>query len=356
MERMDSVPKVGNGSQVGLRTRKNCSSFRGSKGRKGWNGFPGTKSPDGGDNCHTQRLDEVLGNHYQSGTSLGGTHEIRGRKGGSCFTQKGPHPADQRLTWQELVDSTTEGTWIFTDASRGNNGVGVGIVKIKDGNVFNTEGLVLQEDYPTHMTELWALRVAAREQPGANGETIHFATDSRVALDMLCGRKGGTAHNIWKQMQRIQDEGATVKLWWASETFTGNRKADQIARQAREEPDRFPREQAPLTGRDAQKATMDRWQQEWDRNDKGRATHRIISVVSGRLRGWSHRAVCLLTGHGPFRGYFNRFHLREGNGECLCEIGVQDTAEHALTECTDDERETTLGERRNESEGRTHSE
>jgi hypothetical protein len=40
---------------------------------------------------------------------------------------------------------------------------------------------------------------------------------------------------------------------------------------------------------------MAKWQQEWDQGDKGRATHEIIGTVDRRLRGWSHRAVCLLT-------------------------------------------------------------
>jgi hypothetical protein len=55
--------------------------------------------------------------------------------------------------------------------------------------------------------------------------------------------------------------------------------------------------------------------------------------VNAKLRGWNHKAVCFLTGHGSFRGYFRRFHLSETTGECICSTGAQDTAQHVLEEC-----------------------
>jgi hypothetical protein len=48
--------------------------------------------------------------------------------------------------------------------------------------------------------------------------------------------------------------------------------------------------------------------------------------------------VCLLMGHGLFRGYLRRFHLSETTGECICSTGSQDTAQHIIEECEDEER------------------
>jgi hypothetical protein len=100
-------------------------------------------------------------------------------------------------------------------------------------------------------------------------------------------------------MERIETEASTVKLWWSSDRNRGIAEADRTANRAREIPEEFPEDQAPIAGRmitkEATRVAMAKWQQEWDQGDKGRATHEIIGTVDRRLRGWSHRAVCLLT-------------------------------------------------------------
>jgi hypothetical protein len=98
----------------------------------------------------------------------------------------------------------------------------------------------------------------------------------------------------------------------------------------------------PLTGRilkkEKTKASMARRQIEWDQGETGRMTHDTIGTVDTSLRGWNHKAMCLLTGHGPFRVYFRRFHLSETTGEYICSTGTQDAAQHIVEECEDDER------------------
>jgi hypothetical protein len=105
---------------------------------------------------------------------------------------------------------------------------------------------------------------------------------------------------------RLEREGSAVKLWWSSDQNSGIAEADRMAKRAREEPEEFPEEQAPTTGRmlkkETTRAAKERWQTEWDQREKGRMTHTIIREVDRKLRGWNHKAVCLLTGHGPFRG------------------------------------------------------
>jgi hypothetical protein len=48
-------------------------------------------------------------------------------------------------------------------------------------------------------------------------------------------------------------------------------------------PEEFPEERAPITGRmlkkEATKASMARWQTEWDQGETGRMTHGIIGTV-----------------------------------------------------------------------------
>jgi hypothetical protein len=119
-------------------------------------------------------------------------------------------------------------------------------------------------------------------------------------------------------------------------------------------PEEFPEERAPITGRmlkkEATKASMARWQTEWDQGETGRMTHGIIGTVETKLRGWNHKAVCLLTGHGPFRGYLRRFHLSETTGECICSTGSHYTAQHIIEECENDERNEAREELRRRQE------
>lgn len=51
-----------------------------------------------------------------------------------------------------------------------------------------------------------------------------------------------------------------------------------------------------------------------------------------RLREWSPKAVCLITGHVPFRAYFRRFNLKNTDPGCECEEGPDD-GNHAMREC-----------------------
>jgi hypothetical protein len=218
---------------------------------------------------------------------------------GKAVFAEGPHPEEPERKWEELPAETIPGTSFWTDASQGEGGTPIGIVITEEGETKEARGLRLQDGYLMHMAELYALRVVIKSVTGQRGKNFNFVTDSRVALDMLTKRKGGAAHAILKEMERIETEGSTVKLWWSSHRNRGIAEADRTAKKARKIPEEFPEDQASITGRmikkKATKVAMAKWQQEWDQGDKGRATHEIIGTVDRRLRGWSHRAVCLLT-------------------------------------------------------------
>ncbi|KAH0816504.1 hypothetical protein GEV33_006287 [Tenebrio molitor] len=165
-----------------------------------------------------------------------------------------PHPAEPERKWEELAKDDTPRTWFWTDASRKEENTTVGIV---------------------------------RNEAGQRGMDINFVTDSRVVLDMLTKRRRGTEHAIHKELKRIEDEGSTVKLWWSSDQHKGIAEADKIAKKTREKPEEFLEE---------------------------RITHGIMTVdmrPKPTSKGWNHKAVCLLAGHSPFRGYLRRFHLSE---------------------------------------------
>lgn len=87
---------------------------------------------------------------------------------------------------------------------------------------------------------------------------------------------------------------------------------------------------------EAQDELFRRWQLEWDSADTGRWTHRIIKDV----RRWcerkhgqlSYHMMQVLTGHGSFGQYLQRFKIRTEDTCIICGV-CDDTAEHAVFQC-----------------------
>ncbi len=88
----------------------------------------------------------------------------------------------------------------------------------------------------------------------------------------------------------------------------GVAEAYRTARRTREEPENHPQVQASVSGRmlkrEAHRVAIAKWHEAWTTEVTGRHTERLIHHVDVGLRRWSPREVCLLTGDGPFKGYF----------------------------------------------------
>lgn len=260
---------------------------------------------------------------------------------GAIRPEREPHPAEPRRAWRELerADEEGAGAWAFTDASASDGATSIGIVIRREGGQVETQGKRLQAGYPVHAAELYAVWQALRTLAEPDREptrTLHLVTDSRTALGMICGRKGGAAQEVDWRLRQLEEAGTTVRLWWNNGGSEGLRAADEMAKRTRRN-DAAEVVTAWTTKRmltqEAKEAAMETWQEEWTATDKGRLTFSVCPQVEEKLRGWSPDAICLLTGHGPFRAYFRRFNLKEGAADCDCGDG-DDTGEHALRTCT----------------------
>lgn len=224
---------------------------------------------------------------------------------GAAIPGMEPHPAEKRTGWTELrEEDTSRGSWVYTDASRSGDETGVGIVVRPEAGRPAVQGIRLQAGYPVHAAELYAvsaaLRIVARRTPEAT-TALNLVTDSKVALDMIRERRGRAAQEIDRHLRTLERAGKPVRLWWNDGSCGGLREADRRARRAREEED-TPREEGWTTRRMASQASRREvlllWQQEWIGGDKGRLTFSLCPQVEERLRGWSPKAIHLLTGHG----------------------------------------------------------
>lgn len=112
----------------------------------------------------------------------------------------------------------------------------------------------------------------------------------------------------------------------------GNEHADMLAKAATEFPiidtilplpfsfvKRFLKHQRDLN-----------WQNYWDYSDKGRYTYNYISKVSHHVLPLNRFVTAFLTGHGPFRAYLHRFHIKD---DYNCECGAAATPEHFYYHC-----------------------
>lgn len=77
----------------------------------------------------------------------------------------------------------------------------------------------------------------------------------------------------------------------------------------------------PTPGIKDQKLKWENWeekQEEWDASEKGRETHKRCKNVGLDRLPLTFTGVQLVTGHGNFGEYLNRFGLSSGGAVCRC--------------------------------------
>ncbi|GBM79556.1 hypothetical protein AVEN_77125-1 [Araneus ventricosus] len=92
--------------------------------------------------------------------------------------------------------------------------------------------------------------------------------------------------------------------------FLGNEAADFLAKQAAKEGTHHHL-QAPKCHLKTTLRTLslNKWQQDWDSGDTGRAIFDILPKVTLTSASWSRESILFATGHGPFPSYLHRFPL-----------------------------------------------
>ncbi|GBL77022.1 hypothetical protein AVEN_12674-1 [Araneus ventricosus] len=63
--------------------------------------------------------------------------------------------------------------------------------------------------------------------------------------------------------------------------------------------------------------SLNKWQQDWDSGDTGRAIFNILPKVTLTPASWSRESILFATGHGPFPSSLYRFRLHPSD-ICTC--------------------------------------
>ncbi|GBL79003.1 hypothetical protein AVEN_48961-1 [Araneus ventricosus] len=76
--------------------------------------------------------------------------------------------------------------------------------------------------------------------------------------------------------------------------------------------------------------SLNKWQQDWDSGDTGRAIFNILSKVTLTPASWSRESILFATGHGPSYSYLYRFRLHHSD---ICACGEKGDPLHYVTSC-----------------------
>lgn len=254
-----------------------------------------------------------------------------------------PHPSEvETLDIQNFsTEIEEENDYLcYTDGSKLDGKVGLAIVLIRDNITFNTQEARLPDECSVFQAELQAIKQAVDWQSELMkaGESIAICSDAKSALDVVAS--GSTdfynAFLAWTQIKKLRSERKHISLCWikAHVGHRGNEQADENAKLATVKaditPHRIPRSYI------SKMCTIELyrdWQNQWDIALTGRTVYRSLSNVKDSSTPINGKLVHLLTGHGPFNQYLNRFNLGINDPSCECGDGIDDF-EHILNLCS----------------------
>ncbi|XP_073963046.1 uncharacterized protein [Choristoneura fumiferana] len=276
-----------------------------------------------------------------------GDREIE-RRGSALET---PHPAEQTsiefgiLADQDALNKNEQYTTrIYTDGSKIGGRVGAALSIWQGDAETRAVKLALSDYCSVYQAELLALQEATSVALNSAGSSFGVYSDSRAALQTISNHRclHPLAIATRENLTSISLQGKELSLFWikAHAGLDGNERADQLAKEAAVASKRRPNyDLCPVSHikRILRKDSLDVWNRRYVEGTTASTTKLFFPnavEAYGVVRKMVPRGIItqVMTGHGGFSEYLNRFKCKE-NPSCSCEPGVPETIAHLLIEC-----------------------
>lgn len=263
-----------------------------------------------------------------------------------------PHPSKQinikikiMEQEQEPNEANQEDTIkIYTDGSKIEEKVGAAISIWEKGRETKATKLKLASVCSVYQAELLAIHKATEEIYKHKGKNFIIYSDSRAALQTIEGRTNlhPLALKTKEKIKEITNQNKTIDLIWikAHKGLVGNERADQLAKEAALKLKTKPNyDMCPVSF--AKRSIRMRSLEEWNRRYKADTTAKITKIFFPDainayqvIRKINPIGIItqVMTGHGGFSEYLNRFGCKE-SPSCICEPDKQENIPHILLEC-----------------------
>lgn len=262
-----------------------------------------------------------------------------------------PHPADRMsLDFVSLHDQETLDRnvgyeiCIFTDGSKIKGRVGAALSLWKGGRETMTRKLALPSYGTVYQAELLALCEATQAAIKNKASSIGVYSDSKAALQTVTNHqcRHPLAVKARENIKTLTLQNKKFSLHWikAHVGMEGNERADQLAKEAavgskgRPNYDLCP---VSYVKRTIRSGTLEVWNHRYGTGDTASTTKLFFPDAReayGMVRKLKPRGTLtqILTGHGGFSEYLNRFKCKE-DPSCSCEPGVPESITHAILSC-----------------------
>ncbi|CAK1591431.1 unnamed protein product [Parnassius mnemosyne] len=262
-----------------------------------------------------------------------------------------PHPAEclelnivSLANQDDVKNAVVCDMHIYTDGSKIDGKVGAAVSVWTGGVEAKTLKLALPEYCTVYQAELLAISRATRVIRAHNALTFGIYSDSMAAL--LTIKNPRCLHPIAvearENLKDISLQGKVVTLFWikAHAGFEGNERADQLAKEAAKNSKKKPDyDLCPVSfvKRCIRQATLDEWNHRYKTGETAAVTKMFFpdAVTAYRIvrkiKIDSHKTQ-VMTGHGGFSEYLNRFKCKE-SPSCICDPAIPESIPHIVLEC-----------------------
>lgn len=243
-----------------------------------------------------------------------------------------------------LADHNVSGLLIFTDGSKIEGKVGAALSCWRENMEIRTKKYKLEPFCTVFQAEMYALYQATEIILEGPEDSANVFSDSRSSLELL--KNPDTFHplafQIRQNISKIKANGKNIQLFWirAHVGVEGNERADHLAKLAAlrsKTASNYDKCPISYIKRQIRNETISVWNRRYVESETAGVTKLFLpdAIAAYRLVRkieWNPTLVQVMTGHGGFSHYLNRFKCK-ASPACICDPDSNETVQHILFDC-----------------------